>query len=146
MSIPDPGALSTFLAEPRNAMIAGVRRDGRPHVTPNWFLWDGRRFYVSTTKDRAKYRIFSRDPRVQVVVDDVMGFRYVIVDGTVEISEDVESGLGYFSALRHKHGRNEQDEAELRQEMIDDGRVLLIITPDRPPSEWLSIGLSAESG
>ncbi|MCP5035491.1 MAG: PPOX class F420-dependent oxidoreductase, partial [Actinomycetia bacterium] len=134
MSSPDPDALEAFLAEPRNAMIAGVRRDGRPHLTPNWFLWDSERFYVSTTKDRVKYRIFSHDPRVQVVVDDVMGFRYVIVDGTVEISEDVESGLGYFRALRHKHGRTEQDDAELRQEMIDDGRVLLVITPDRPPS------------
>jgi len=133
-------AMDTFLAEPRNAMIAGIRRDGRPHLTPNWFLWRDGRFFVSTTKARAKYRIFSRDPRVQVVVDDVMGFRYVIVDGTVEIGDDVDSGLEYFRDLRAKHGRGEASDDELRGEMIRDERVLLIITPDKPQGEWLARG------
>ncbi len=31
-----------------------------------------------------KYHLFSNDPRVQLAIDDVHGFRYVIVDGTVE--------------------------------------------------------------
>ena len=43
-----------FLAEPRNIMVAAIRRDGRPQVTPNWFYWDGERFYISTTKTRQK--------------------------------------------------------------------------------------------
>jgi hypothetical protein len=30
--------IEAFLAEPRNAMIAAIRRDGRPQMTPNWFL------------------------------------------------------------------------------------------------------------
>lgn len=133
-------AMDAFLAEPRNAMIAGIRRDGRPHVTPNWFLWREGKFFVSTTKARVKYRIFRRDPRVQVVVDDVFGFRYVIVDGTVEIGDDVETGLEYFRDLRHKHGRTEATDDELRAEMIRDERVLLIITPDKPQGEWLARG------
>ena len=33
--------VEAFLAEPRNVMVAGARKDGRPHVTPNWFYWDG---------------------------------------------------------------------------------------------------------
>jgi PPOX class probable F420-dependent enzyme len=136
----DLEAMDAFLAEARNAIVGGVRSDGRPHLTPNWFLWDGERFYVSTTKDRVKYRMFSRDPRVQLAIDDVHGFRYVIVDGTVEISDDVDGGLDYFKALRHKHGRAGQSDNELRDEMVRDGRVLLVITPDRPPSEWLSRG------
>jgi len=136
----DLEAMNTFLAEPRNAIVGGLRRDGRPHLTPNWFLWDGERFYVSTTKDRVKYRIFSRDPRVQLAIDDTHGFRYVIVDGTVGISDDVDSGLPYFRALRHKHGRTEQADDDLRTEMISDARVLLVITPDRPQAQWHSKG------
>lgn len=132
--------MNTFLAEPRNGIVAGIRADGRPHLTPNWYLWEDGRFFVSTTKDRAKYRIFSADPRVQLVVDDVMGFRYVIVDGMVEIGDDVEAGLGYFQALRHKHGRTEAGPDELRAEMIRDERILLTITPDRPQHEWLQKG------
>ena len=33
-----------FLAEPRNVVVAGIRRDGRPHLSPNWFVWDGQCF------------------------------------------------------------------------------------------------------
>lgn len=136
----DLAAMDAFLAEPRNAIVAGIRSDGRPHLTPNWFLWEDGRFYISTTKDRVKYRIFTRDPRIQLAIDDVMGFRYVIVEGTTEVSDDVDHGLRYFRALRHKHGRTEQGDDELRAEMVRDERVLLIVTPDRPPSEWLSRG------
>ena len=56
-------AIAAFLAEPRNVVLAGTRADGRPHATPNWFCWDGAKFYVSTTRDRVKYQIFTRDPR-----------------------------------------------------------------------------------
>ena len=49
--------IEAFLAEPRNVIVAGIRRDGRPQLSPNWFYWDGERFYVSTTRDRAKYAI-----------------------------------------------------------------------------------------
>lgn len=133
-------AINAFLAEARNAIVGGIRADGRPHLTPNWFLWDGDRFSISTTKARAKYRIFTRDPRVQLVIDDATGHRYVSVDGTVEISDDVDAGLEHFRSLRHKHGRSEQNDEELRAEMIRDERVLLVITPDKPSSEWLGIG------
>lgn len=125
-----------FLAEARNAIVAAVRSDGRPSMTPNWFLWTDGKFYISTTKARAKFRLFSRDARVQLAIDDATGFRYVIVDGSVEISDDVDAGLDYFRALRHKHGRLEQSDEELKSEMIRDDRILLIVTPDRPQAEW----------
>jgi PPOX class probable F420-dependent enzyme len=136
----DLAAIDAFLAEPRNAVVAGVRRDGRPHLTPNWFVWDGSRFYVSTTKDRVKYRVFTNDPRAQLVIDDVTGFRYVVVEGTAEVADDVEAGLPWFRAIRAKHGRAEQTDEELRDEMTRDRRVLLIITPDRPQDQWLARG------
>src|ERR1035441_8088554 len=77
--------IEAFLAEPRNVIVAGIRRDGRPHLSPNWFSWDGQRFYVSTTRDRVKYAIFRRDPRAQLLIDDPVGFRAVLVPATAEI-------------------------------------------------------------
>lgn len=130
------GSLNEFMAEARNVIVAGIRADGRPHMTPNWFLWDGDRFYISTTKGRAKFRIFGSDPRVQLLIDDSTDFRYVVVDGMVEISDDIEDGFGYFKALRNKHGHFNQTDDELRDEMVRDERVLLIVTPDKPQSEW----------
>jgi len=128
--------MNAFLDETRNGIVGGVRADGRLHMTPNWFLWDRERFYVSTTRDRAKYRIFSANPRVQLTVDDATGFRYVMVDGMVTWGEDVEEGLPYFQALRRKHGRPADDVDALRDEMLRDGRVLLVITPDLPQGRW----------
>lgn len=132
--------MNAFLAEPRNVMVAAIRSDGRPQMTPNWFLWLDGVFYISTTKARVKYRLFSRDARVQLAIDDSTGFRYVVVNGLVEIADDVDEGLTYFRALRHKHGRAEQSDEELRAEMIRDERVLLVVTPEKPQAEWLCRG------
>ena len=129
-------AIDAFLAEPRNAIVAGVRIDGRPSMTPNWFLWQDNRFYISTTKSRVKYRLFARDPRVQLMIDDSMGLRYVVINGTVAIEDDVDDGLVFFKALRAKHSRTEQNDDELRLEMIRDQRVLLVVTPDDEQSDW----------
>jgi PPOX class probable F420-dependent enzyme len=129
-------ALEAFLAEPRNVIVAGIRKDGRPHLSPNWFFWDGERFYVSTTRKRAKYAIFRRDPRAELVVDDPAGFRYVEIPTTVEIREDVKANLALFRAIREKHGRAVPSDDELAAELIADDRVLLVFTPSAPQSGW----------
>ncbi len=133
--------LEAFLAEPRNVVVAGIRRDGRPQLSPNWFYWDGERFYVSTTRDRVKYAIFSRDPRAQLLIDDPTGFRAVLIPGTVQIREDLDAELPRFRAIREKHGMAVPDDEEHKQSLAKDGRVLLAITPDGPPSGWTSWGL-----
>jgi PPOX class probable F420-dependent enzyme len=136
-----PSRLEAFLAEPRNIIVAGIRKGGRPHVSPNWFCWDGDRFYVSTTRKRVKYHVFRRDPRVELVVDDATGHRYVHVSGTVEIREDVPAELPRFRAIREKHGRVVPPDDQLAAELIADDRVLLAITPAGPPSTWTAVGL-----
>jgi PPOX class probable F420-dependent enzyme len=134
-------AVEAFLAEPRNVIVAGVRKDGRPHVSPNWFFWDGERFYVSTTRPRVKYKIFTRDPRVELVVDDATGHRYVALSGTVEVREDVKPNLHLFRAIRDKHGRPATSDEELAASLIADDRVLLAITPTAPLASWTAVGL-----
>ena len=133
--------LAAFLAEPRNVIVIGIRKDGRPHATPNWFVWDGARFYVSTTRTRAKYKIFSRDPRAELVVDDPQGFRCALVQGRVDIREDVAAELDRFRAIREKHGVPVPSDDELLAAQLAEQRVLLAITPDGPPSSWTAWGL-----
>ena len=134
-------ALEAFLAEPRNVIVAGIRKDGRPHVSPNWFFWDGAHFYVSTTRKRAKYHIFRRDPRAELVVDDPQGMRYVEIPTTVEIREDVPANVSLFRAIREKHGRQTPPDDELAAQLIADDRVLLVFTPSTPPSTWTSMNI-----
>jgi len=136
-----PSRLEAFLAEPRTVVVAGIRKDGRPHLSPNWFLWDGERFYVSTTRKRVKYAIFRRDPRVELLVDDSTGHRYALIPGTVEIREDVPAELPRFRAIREKHGIHVPPNAEFAAALIADNRVLLAITPSAPQSAWTIVDL-----
>ena len=133
--------LAAFLAEPRNVVVAGTRRDGRPHVSPNWFYWDGERIYISTTRGRVKYAMFRNDPRAQLLVDDSVGFRAVLIPGTVEIREDLVAELPRFRAIREKHGMTLPADAEHLRALEQEGRVLLAITPDAPASAWTAWGL-----
>jgi PPOX class probable F420-dependent enzyme len=133
--------LAAFLAEPRNVIVIGVRKDGRPHATPNWFFWDGELFYVSTMRTRAKYAIFRHDPRAELVVDDSEGFRCVLVPARVDIREDVAAELDHFRAIREKHGVPVPADDEFLAAQLADQRVLLAITPDGPPASWTAWGL-----
>jgi PPOX class probable F420-dependent enzyme len=133
--------IEAFLAERRNVVVAGIGRDGRPHLSPNWFCWDGRRFYVSTTPGRVKYAIFGRDPRAQLLIDACTGFRAVLVPATVEIREDIAAELPCFRAIREKHGMAVPDDDEHLRALTAEGRVLLAITPEEPPSGWTCWGL-----
>jgi PPOX class probable F420-dependent enzyme len=136
-----PSRLEAFLAEPRNMIVAGIRKDGRPHLTPNWFYWDGTKFYVSTTRNRAKYAVFRRDPRAELLVDDSIGYRYVRISGMVEIREDIPAELPRFRAIREKHGRRVPPDADLAAQLIAESRVLLAVTPSGSPSTWTAVGL-----
>jgi len=133
-------ALEEFLAEPRNVIVAGIRKDGRPHLSPNWFFWDGENFYVSTTRKRAKYHIFRRDSRAELVVDDPTALRYVEVPATVSIREDVAANVSLFRAIREKHGRETPADDELAAQLIADDRILLVFTPSARDA-WTVRGL-----
>jgi PPOX class probable F420-dependent enzyme len=141
MEMASTDQIEAFLAEPRNVVVAGIRRDGRPHLSPNWFYWDGRRFYVSTTRGRVKYAIFRRDPRAQLLVDDPAGFRAVLVPATVEIREDIAAELPRFRAIREKYGLAVPDDEQHLSALEAEGRVLLAFTPDGPPASWTTWGL-----
>jgi PPOX class probable F420-dependent enzyme len=134
--------LDEFLAERRNLIVAGTRPDGRPHVTPNWFHWDGDRFYVSTTRGRVKYAIFRRDPRAQLVIDDPAGLRAVLIRATVEIREDPAAELTRFAAIRQKYSLAALSDQEHLESLIADDRVLLAIAPDGGASAWTAWGFS----
>lgn len=144
MSLPEN--LGASLAQGRNLILAGNRAGGRPHLTPNWFCWDGERFYVSTTRDRVKYALFRRDPKAQLLIDDPAGPRAVLIPATVEIREDLAAELPHFRAIRDKYCMKALDDDDHLGSLIAEGRVLLAITPDGPPSTWTSWGLAAATG
>jgi hypothetical protein len=62
--------LEGFLAVARVARVATISADGRPHVTPLWFLWsDGAVWLYSLVRSR-RWADLTERPDAAVVVDD----------------------------------------------------------------------------
>ncbi|MER6353107.1 PPOX class F420-dependent oxidoreductase [Streptomyces sp. NPDC001634] len=85
---------SFVLADTRTAKLATHRKDGRPHVTPVWFLLDdtadGATQVVFTTWHASlKAKALLRDPRFALCVDDQEPpYGYVMLDCTAQLTED----------------------------------------------------------
>jgi hypothetical protein len=75
----------------RTGKLATARADGRPHVTPIWFLLDGDDVVFNTGKSSVKGRNLARDGRVALCVDaDIPPYDFVMLEGRAELSEDLD--------------------------------------------------------
>ena len=87
MTIPSPERQAEFLATTPNVTVATIRPSGLPQLTPNWFLWTGSVFLISTAESTVKVRNLRRDPRIVLCVDDVASGDYVQVTGVARLIE-----------------------------------------------------------
>ena len=53
-----------------NVWIALTRADGRPHLTPIWFVWVEEAIWLCTTRDSVKARIVAARPAVSFALED----------------------------------------------------------------------------
>lgn len=73
----------------RTGKLAVTRADGRPHVTPVWFVLDGEDIMLTTYGPGVKGRVLRRDPRVSLCVDDQQPpYSFVVIQGEATITED----------------------------------------------------------
>jgi PPOX class probable F420-dependent enzyme len=71
-----------FLRVRRNALLATIRRDGTPQLSPAWFLWTGEEFIFSAGRQTAKAANLSRDARLTLcIIDNEPGARYLVASG-----------------------------------------------------------------
>ena len=119
----------TFLRTQIHAIVATLQPDGAPQLTPNWYWWDGERFWISTLDWTVKVRNLKRDPRVTLCIDSGKRFEtYVQVFGTAEVIEgDVKA-----TTLDLIRKYEPTEEASQRHwEEIKEHRVLIAVTPTR---------------
>ena len=82
-------AVEQFLAAQPNLILATLRRDGVPQLSPVWYLWREGAFFISTDVKTAKWRNLVRDPRLSVcVLSEPLAASYVTITGTAEIMDD----------------------------------------------------------
>ena len=129
-----PEQIEAFLAPPRHAVVAAVRRDGSPQLSPIWYLCEKDRIYFSILVDSAKYRQLRRDPRIALCIDGGHpDARFVTVYGTAEILEEESSWREdlEWRILRRYHDTEEQAR-RYQQETAGDGPgALVVVTPER---------------
>jgi PPOX class probable F420-dependent enzyme len=128
--IPSPERQAWILANMPNAIVATVRRDGLPQVTPNWYLWTGEEFWISTSAATAKTHNLRRDPRIVLVIDDPASGDYVQVIGSATIIEGLEVREPTIALIRKY--RDEPDVVPHWETIsAKSARVLIVVRPDR---------------
>ncbi len=117
-----------IIREERLAILATLRRDGSPQLTPINYIYQDGRFLISTTRDRAKYHNVRRNPQVSLCILRPEGRPYVTVFGRAQIEETVIV-QGTSEIFRRLSDRPvpENFEEVLRQQR----RVLIVVTPER---------------
>jgi PPOX class probable F420-dependent enzyme len=80
--------ITTSLAAPHIAVVATVHRNGTPHLTPNWYRYDGKVLPWITRTDRLTYRNLQREPRISVCIDDPpVASNDVVISGTATCND-----------------------------------------------------------
>jgi PPOX class probable F420-dependent enzyme len=75
----------------RTGKVAVARPDGRPHVTPVWFVLDHEDVVFTTAETSVKGRAIRRDPRVALCVDDQEPpYSFVLIEGEAALSGELD--------------------------------------------------------
>ncbi len=129
-----PEQIEAFLAASRHAVVAVLRRDGTPQLSPIWYLCENDRLYFSIFVESAKYRQLRRDPRIALCIDGGHpDARAVMIYGTAELIEDEgpwREDLEWRILLRYHE--SEAQARRYREEIAEQGRgALVVVTPER---------------
>jgi PPOX class probable F420-dependent enzyme len=115
----------------RTAKLATTRRDGRPHVAPVWFVLDGDDIIFNTGAETVKGKSLAREQRAALCVDDDRPpFSFVIVEGTVALSEDPDELVHWATRIGGRYMGEDRAEAFGRRNGVP-GELLVRLTPTR---------------
>ena len=124
----------TLLAESRLGVLATIKSDGRPQLSPVMPFYDREAdvLHVSMTEGRAKTANLRRDPRAALEVTGPDGWSWATAEGTVTLTgpgtdphgPEVEALVDYYRLASGEH----PDWDEYRSAMVTDRRVLMTMT------------------
>jgi PPOX class probable F420-dependent enzyme len=118
-----------LMAGTRTGKIASVRADGRPHVTPVWFVLDGDDLVFTTWHTTVKAANIWRDGRVSICVDDqTPPFSFVIVEGIAEIREDMKELAHWAREIGGRYMGQDQAEAFGKRNAVE-GELVVRVRP-----------------
>ncbi len=126
----------TLLAESRLGVLATIKSDGRPQLSPVMPSYDQEAgiIYVSMSEGRAKTANLRRDPRATLEVTSLDGWAWATAEGTATLTgpgtdpygPEVQALVDYYRNAAGEH----PDWDEYRSVMVSDRRVLMAMTVD----------------
>jgi PPOX class probable F420-dependent enzyme len=140
--------IKEFLSVPRLARMATVH-DGKPHIVPIWYYYDGEAMMVTTPKGTKKIRNLEKNPHVSIIVDVSDGkagelsfytdAKAVIIEGKVEMREDPDNSFARKVYARYVSESNLNN--QMVQFTINVPRYTLVIKPEKVTSwDFTKIG------
>src|SRR5690348_10654144 len=81
--------------------LASVRPDGRPHLVPVWFLWEGETILLFSKPENQKGRNLRQNPAVTVALDATdQGDDVTVLEGTAVILDnpDITTALPAYAS------------------------------------------------
>ena len=126
---------SFLSAGTRTAKLSTVRRDGRPHVVPVWFVLDGDDVVFTTGAESVKGRSLRRDRRVALCVDDEHPpYAFVSVTGVASLSTALDDLLRFATLIGGRYMGADRAE-EFGQRNRAPGELLVRVTPESVVAE-----------
>jgi PPOX class probable F420-dependent enzyme len=120
--------IAAYLDAPYMAVVATIRRNGAPHLTPNWYRYDGQVLTLITRTDRLKYLNLQRNNRVSVCIyDPPVASNYVVISGTATCNDQDIWDEARCIIARYR-APNEVDSYLARWKT--EPRVLITVTPE----------------
>ena len=129
----DNADIAAFLSGIQMAVMATINSDGSPHLSPNWYYYDGDQLFFVTTKERKKFYNLKKDQRISVCVyEPPLASNYVVVEGAANVDDLVPtSELWRTARLVIERYVNAEDVENYIERWKTEPRILVTITPKR---------------
>ena len=129
----DNAEIAAFLSGIQMAVMATINSDGSPHLSPNWYYYDGDQLFFVTTKERKKFYNLRKDQRISVCVyEPPLASNYVVVEGAANVDDLVPtSELWKTARLVIERYVNAADVENYIERWKTEPRILVTITPKR---------------
>ena len=130
--------IQEFLSIPRLARMATIQ-NGKPHLVPVWYFYDGTNIIVSTPKGTKKTKNLQSNPNVSIIIDTVDGrvedlwyltkVKAVIIEGIAELQDDIDGSFARKSYERYA-GKNALNNPQV-QFSVSLPRYIVVIKPTK---------------
>ena len=130
--------IQEFLSIPRLARMATIQ-NGKPHLVPVWYFYDGTNIIVSSPKGTKKTKNLQSNPNVSIIIDIVDGrvedlsyatkAKAVIIEGRAELHDDTDSSFARKTYERYA-GKNALNNPQV-QFSVSLPRHIVVIKPTK---------------